>query len=186
MGGLQNLNHLHLPLVLSTKYHVIEGATLKLIFGTLRIASATLTSLYQPHIHTCRSTLTDPLTDTLRYRKMSAFRVASSLRAAPRAIALPRVMVARRGYADIADDRLKLSLVLPHSVSVAVNSGQRSSESEGAVQSCGVVSDGWKAKEGRVLIRSPYTRPRVSLRSTSPLLPVTWVSSPTTFLPLKL
>jgi len=48
---------------------------------------------------------------------MSAFRVASTLRAAPRAFAAPRAVVARRGYADIADDRLKLSLVLPHSVS---------------------------------------------------------------------
>ena len=45
---------------------------------------------------------------------MSAFRVASTLRAAPRAFALPRTVVARRGYADIADDRLKLSLTLPH------------------------------------------------------------------------
>ena len=47
---------------------------------------------------------------------MSAFRVASTLRAAPRAFALPRTVVARRGYADIADDRLKLSLTLPHQV----------------------------------------------------------------------
>jgi F-type H+-transporting ATPase subunit delta len=52
---------------------------------------------------------------------MSAFRVASTLRAAPRAFAAPRAVVARRGYADIADDRLKLSLVLPHSVSQAVD-----------------------------------------------------------------
>jgi F-type H+-transporting ATPase subunit delta len=50
---------------------------------------------------------------------MSAFRVASAIRAAPRAFALPRAVVARRGYADIADDRLKLSLVLPHSVRLA-------------------------------------------------------------------
>ncbi|KAL7422122.1 delta subunit of the central stalk of mitochondrial F1F0 ATP synthase, atp16 [Cryptotrichosporon argae] len=41
---------------------------------------------------------------------MSAFRAASAIRIPARSVA----RVGRRGYADVADDKLKLSLVLPH------------------------------------------------------------------------
>lgn len=45
---------------------------------------------------------------------MSAFRFArSALRARPAAIARP---VQRRGYAEVASDKIKLSLALPHQV----------------------------------------------------------------------
>ncbi|KAI9638461.1 ATP synthase [Dioszegia hungarica] len=43
---------------------------------------------------------------------MSAFKIASALRTLPRQAALARS--ARRGYADVADGKLSLSLVLPH------------------------------------------------------------------------
>ncbi|WOO78477.1 ATP synthase subunit delta, mitochondrial [Vanrija pseudolonga] len=43
---------------------------------------------------------------------MSAIRLSSSLRAASRQVSAIRV--ARRGYADVADGALKLSLALPH------------------------------------------------------------------------
>jgi hypothetical protein len=51
--------------------------------------------------------------------KMSAIRLTSSLRAATRQAAL----VSRRGYADVADGKLKLSLVLPHQVGVKEGMG---------------------------------------------------------------
>jgi hypothetical protein len=48
---------------------------------------------------------------------MSAFRFArSALRARPAAIARP---IQRRGYAEVASDKIKLSLALPHQVCIA-------------------------------------------------------------------
>lgn len=48
---------------------------------------------------------------------MSAFRIArSALRARPAAIARP---IQRRGYAEVASDKIKLSLALPHQVRTA-------------------------------------------------------------------
>jgi len=45
---------------------------------------------------------------------MSAFRFArAAIRARPAAIARP---VQRRGYAEVASDKIKLSLALPHQV----------------------------------------------------------------------
>jgi hypothetical protein len=62
--------------------------------------------------------LPPPLFNT---QKMSAIRLTSSLRAATRQVAAARV--ARRGYAEAADDKLKLSLVLPHQVGVNCGPG---------------------------------------------------------------
>lgn len=45
---------------------------------------------------------------------MSALRLSSSFRVAARQASIARV--ARRGYADVADDKLKLSLVSPSQV----------------------------------------------------------------------
>jgi F-type H+-transporting ATPase subunit delta len=48
---------------------------------------------------------------------MSAFRFArSALRARPAAIARP---IQRRGYAEVASDKIKLTLALPHQVRIA-------------------------------------------------------------------
>jgi hypothetical protein len=48
---------------------------------------------------------------------MSALRIArSALRARPAAIARP---IQRRGYAEVASDKIKLSLALPHQVRTA-------------------------------------------------------------------
>ena len=45
---------------------------------------------------------------------MSSLRIArAALRARPAAIARP---IMRRGYADVASDKIKLSLALPHQV----------------------------------------------------------------------
>jgi F-type H+-transporting ATPase subunit delta len=47
---------------------------------------------------------------------MSSLRIArAALRARPQAIARP---VMRRGYADVASDKIKLSLALPHQVRI--------------------------------------------------------------------
>lgn len=48
---------------------------------------------------------------------MSSLRIArAALRARPAAIARP---VMRRGYADVASDKIKLSLALPHQVRIS-------------------------------------------------------------------
>lgn len=55
---------------------------------------------------------------------MSAFRIArSAFRARPAAIARP---IQRRGYAEVASDKIKLSLALPHQVRIARASPFRS------------------------------------------------------------
>lgn len=48
---------------------------------------------------------------------MSALRLTSSLRVASRQVSAAQL--ARRGYAAAAEDKLKLSLVLPHQVGIA-------------------------------------------------------------------
>jgi hypothetical protein len=48
---------------------------------------------------------------------MNSFRIArAAVRARPAAIARP---IQRRGYAEVASDKIKLSLALPHQVRIA-------------------------------------------------------------------
>jgi hypothetical protein len=52
---------------------------------------------------------------------MSSLRIArAALRARPAAIARP---LQRRGYAEVASDKIKLSLALPHQVRITSNHG---------------------------------------------------------------
>lgn len=74
-----------------------------------------------PPSHTVRST-------------MNSLRVArAAIQARPAASALK--MVQRRGYADVAPDKIRLSLALPHQVCLLGCLGRRKSMEEGCMRS---------------------------------------------------
>ncbi|KKY15641.1 putative atp synthase delta mitochondrial precursor [Diplodia seriata] len=54
---------------------------------------------------------------------MNSFRVARTALRAARPAAFRAPVVQRRGYAEAANDKLKLSLALPHQVNIAAESG---------------------------------------------------------------
>ncbi len=108
---------------------------------------------------------------------MNASRLSSALRALPRQT--PSLRAARRSYADAADGKLQLSLVLPHQVCACLSPNL----SAGFVLLASYGDDRSKLITMHVL--SPSIQLAVSSRSTSPLRQVRWVSSPTTSRPSR-
>jgi len=71
---------------------------------------------------------------------MSSLRIArAALRARPVAIARP---IQRRGYAEVANDKIKLSLALPHQVR---NTSRRGSESRKPVDGLGITEANYQS-----------------------------------------
>ena len=95
---------------------------------------------------------------------MSA-RLITNLRKSSRPIS--PLIAARRAYADVADGKLQLSLVLPHQVSMVLNTRVSTSLYHGKLVS-------------RSYLYSPFILPLGSFRSICPRHRVTWVCSPIT------
>jgi hypothetical protein len=91
---------------------------------------------------------------------MSALRIArSALRARPAAIARP---IQRRGYAEVASDKIKLSLALPHQVRTA-----RACR----ISKMALERSFLQKKNADQLLRRPSSSPRMCTSTASPTEP---------------
>lgn len=128
---------------------------------------------------------------------MNTLRIArAAVRARPAAIARP---LQRRGYAEVASDKIKLSLALPHQVRITSicqtcrnpinwkhaqeNGADKSTHSRSTShRMCTFTTAGPTIRESSANTDEMH---RIACRSTSQRKPATWVSWPTTCRPLS-